>query len=109
MISFSDITKLLSCDLEGTRCIEIEFRINGHPEYQSCWMGKMPAKEGSEKDLYWYGLAPDGSEAYDYGNFQDFASAPVFDGQSLKEIWKDVEILSIDGCELVCRILPFVI
>ncbi len=99
MISFEDITKLFSFDLEGKWCIEIEFSVKGDPKYQSCWMGKMPDKTNKEKELYWYGLVPDGSKAYDYDNFQDFSSAPVFDGKALKTIWKEVEILSIDGCE----------
>ncbi len=97
MISYSDITKLFSKDLEGKSCIEIEFLVKGYQKYQHCWMGKTPDK-ATKKDSYWYGLVPDGSEAYDYDNFQDFASAPIFDGKSLKEVWKEVEVLSIDGC-----------
>ena len=95
MIPFEAITKLFSFDLQGKYCIEIEFSINGFPKYQSCWMGKMPDKG---KDLYWYGLVSDGSEAFDYDNFQDFSGAPVFCGKSLKEIWNEVKVLSIDGC-----------
>ena len=34
-----------------------------------------------------------------YDNFQDFSSAPVFRGKSLKQIWTKVEVLSIDGCD----------
>ena len=96
MIPFEAITKLFSFDLQGKYCIEIEFSINGFPKYQSCWMGKMPDKR---KDLYWYGLVSDGSEAFDYDNFQDFSCAPVFCGKSLKEIWNEVKVLSIDGCD----------
>ncbi|MBE6568525.1 MAG: hypothetical protein E7657_07695 [Ruminococcaceae bacterium] len=78
MISFKDITKLFSFDLEGKWCFEVCFLISGYPKHQSCWMGKMPNKKNKEKELYWYGLVPDGSEAHDYDNFQDFSSAPVF-------------------------------
>ncbi len=99
MISFADIIILFSFELEGKWCIEIEFLVRGYPKYQSCWMGKMPDKENKEKELFWYGLVPDGSEAYDYDSFQGFSSAPVFDGKSLKEIWEKVEIVSIDGCD----------
>ncbi len=99
MISFSDMEKLFSCNLEGNRCIEIEFAVNKRPSYQSCWMGKMPGKEGSAKEIYWFGLVPDGSQAFDYDNFRDFSNAPVFDGGSLREIWEDVEVHSIDGCD----------
>ena len=99
MISFSDITKLFAFDLEKKACIEIEFLINGYPGYQSCWMGKTSDRINHEKDMYWFGLASDGSKPYDYDNFWDFSSSPVFDGKSLKQVWNDVTILSIDGCD----------
>ena len=107
MISFDDLTKLFSFDLEGKWCIEIEFLVKGYPKYQSCWMGKMPDRKNKEKEIYWYGLVPDGSAAYDYDNFCDFSSAFVFHGKSLKEIWEKVEILSIDGCDPYDRIKTY--
>ncbi len=107
MISYSEITTLFSFDLRGKWCIEIEFLVNGHPKFQSCWMGKMPDKVDKEKALYWYGLVPDGLESYDYDNFQDFSSAPVFEGDSLKKIWSKIEILSIDGCDPEDRIKAY--
>ena len=105
MISFKDITKLFSFDLEGKWCIEIEFLVKDYPKYQSCWI--TPDKTNNEKELYWYGLVPDCSESYDYDNFKDFSSAPVFDGKSLKTIWMKVKILSIDGCEPEERIKAY--
>ena len=99
MISFSDISKLFSRCLYGRSCLEIEFLLNGYPQYQSCWMGKMPDESEKEKELYWYGLVPDGSQAYHYYNFEEFSSAPVFDGKSLKQVWNQIEIISIDGSE----------
>ena len=99
MISFNDIKKLFSHDLAGRFCIEVEFLIREDPKYQSCWMGKMPDREHKEKEIYWYGLVPEGTEAYSYSDFRDFSSAPVFNGKSLKEIWASVEVLSIDGCD----------
>lgn len=107
MISYADISKLFSFDLHGGCCIEIEFLINEHPKYQNCWMGKMPDKTNKDKEVYWYGLVPDGSEAYDYDNFEAFSATPVFDGECLKDIWKKIEILSIDGCEPGERILTY--
>lgn len=104
MITFEDITKLFSRSLEGKFCIEIEFLLKEETEYQTCWMGKMPDKE---KELFWYGLVPDGSEAYDYDSFQSFSSAPVFNGKSLKEIWEKLEIVSIDGCDPEDRIKAY--
>ncbi|MBQ4584711.1 MAG: hypothetical protein IJA82_00725 [Clostridia bacterium] len=99
MFPFESIAKLFSFNFDEKYCIEIEFSIKGYPKYQFCWMGKMPDKENTEKELYWYGLTSDGSEAYDYDNFQDFYSAPIFDGKSIKEIWDKVDLLSIDGCD----------
>ena len=99
MISYFDIEKLFFSDLGGKRCIEIEFSVKGYPKYQFCWMGKMPNKNNKKKEVYWFGLVPDGAEAYDYDNFRDFSSAPVFCGKSLKQIWHEVEIFSIDGCD----------
>ena len=107
MISYRDITKLFSFDLEGKWCIEIEFSVKGYPKYQSCWMGKTPNKVDKEKELYWYGLVPDCSEAYDYDNFEEFSDAPVFEGKSLKQIWKKVQVLSIDGCDPQERIQSY--
>ena len=62
-------------------------------------MGKMPDKSDPYKDSYWFGLLPDGTGAYDYHSFIDFSSTPVFDGKSLKDIWEQVEIIEIDGCD----------
>ena len=103
MISYSDITKLFSYDLQGKACIEIEFLVKGHPKYQSCWMGKTY----DEKELYWFGLSPDGSEAYEYDNFWEFSYALVFEQKSLKDMWEKIEILSIDGCDPKERITEY--
>lgn len=108
MISYSDITKLFSFNIEGQYCIEIAFSVKGYAKYQACWMGKMPDETDSEKDLYWYGLVPDGSEGYDFNSFEDFSSAPVFDGKSLKELWSDIEILHIDGCDPEDRLEAYI-
>ena len=42
---------------------------------------------------------PDGSQAYHYYNFEEFSSVPVFDGKYLKQVWNQIEIISIDGSE----------
>ena len=111
MISFDDITKLFSLDIKNKYCIEIEFCVSELADYQNCWMGKMPNKLLRKKDrfwdgkeVYWFGLATDGSKAYDYDNYSDFSNAPVFDGKSLKQVWNQVELLSIDGCDPEMRI-----
>ena len=96
MITYNQIEKLFSYDLKMKSCIEIEFELVGNPDYQDCWMGKMPDNIQKDKECYWFGLAVDGSKAYDYDNFYDFSSAPVFDGKNLKEIWNQIEVLSIN-------------
>lgn len=110
MISFENFAKMFSVDLQNRMCIEIEFSVGEN--YQNCWMGKMPEQKKTKQiilplftpktpshDIYWFGLASDGTASYDYDNFADFSSAPVFDGKSLKEIWINIELLSIDGCD----------
>lgn len=104
MTSFDDITKLFAIDMEGKFCIDIEFLVAGLSDYQNCWMGKMPDRVDRNKEMYWFGLAQDGSKAYDYNNYIDFVNAPVFDGRSLKAVWDSVELLSVDGCEPEWRI-----
>lgn len=97
-LTFDNIKNLFGFNTFGRSCAEIEFCVKGMDTYQLCWMGKMPDRENPDKDCYWYGLVPDGSQAYDYDNFEDFSSAPVFEGKSLKEICDKIELLSIDSC-----------
>lgn len=59
----------------------------------------MPDKTIKKKELFWFGLVPEGSNSYDYDSFEEFSSAPVFDGKSLNDIWDEIEILSIDSCD----------
>ena len=99
MISFEKLKQFFQQDLEQRSCIEICFSIKGKPRYDCCWMGKMPNPDEKTKDLHWYGLVPDGSEAYDYDNLEDFITAPVFDGSTLQELWGDITLESVDGCE----------
>ena len=101
MISFEDFEKLFSINLKNKYCIEIEFKIIGNYNYQNCYMGKMPTDKGYN---YWYGLKNDGYESYNYENFLEFSTSPIFEGKSLRDIWKYIEILSIDGCEPIHRI-----
>ena len=108
MISFNDIEKLFSSDLQKEFCIEIEFSVKENEKYISCQMGKMPDENDPEKEIYWFGLTEYGSEGYDYENFEDFSSAPVFEGKSMKEIWEQIEIISIDGLDPEKRILVYI-
>ena len=104
MITYNNLAKLFSFDLQNQSCIEIHFLLKSNPKYQSCWMGKMPHESDRNKEVYWYGLVADGSEAYDYDNFEYFSSAPVFEGKTLKDVCDQIELISIDGCDPVERI-----
>lgn len=99
MISFEQITKVFAFNIHKKYCIEIEFSIINNEKYDECWMGKT-YDNNIEKDIYWFGLTPDGMNAYDYVSFEEMSEAPVFDGCSLKGVWDKVEIISINGCEL---------
>ena len=61
-------------------------------------MGKMPDKK-TKKDVFWFGLTPDGDNAYDYPTFEEFSFANIFDGKSLMEIWDNIVIEEINGCD----------
>ena len=104
MITFDELKKLFSADLEHKYCLEILFDVDGEAEYQNCFMGKMPDEEHESKYLYWFGLKEDGSQAFEFDNFDDFAAAPVFGGNTLHSIWHRVQIESVDGCDLETRI-----
>lgn len=96
MITYNEFAKLFVGISNDDFCIEINFCVGDKEEYQNCWMGK---NKKDKRETFWFGLKEDGSEAYDYEDFTAFSSAQVFNGKSLKEIWSDIELLSIDGCE----------
>lgn len=104
MITFDEITNLFTIASEDNFCIEINFCVGNEGKYLNCWMGKTIK---DKKATFWFGLTEDGSEPYEYEDFEAFSSGQVFNGQSLKEIWTDIELLSIDGCEPEERIKNF--
>ena len=97
-MTFELFQKLMSFDTKGRSCIEIHFFVNGNGKFDYSWMGKMPDRK-TKKDVFWYGLTPDGKNAYDYPTFDEFSSANVFDGKSLLEIWDNIVIEEINGCD----------
>lgn len=102
-ISFDTFNKLLTTHLRDNCCQEILFNLENSEKYNHCWMGAIN-KNGNVE--YWFGLTQDGKEAYDYPSFDDMASALVFHGKSIKEIWEHIDILSINGCSPE-SIIPF--
>lgn len=103
MITFDQIEKLFAFDTERRFCVEIFFVLTGSEKFSYCWMGKMWNRE-EQRDVYWYGLTPDGLNAFDYSTFGEMVDAPVFDGQSLCQVWERVIIEDIDGCDPVERL-----
>jgi len=98
-ITFLEFEKYMLRELnkKSDSCIEIWFDVDECIVYQGSWLGKMIDKN-TKRDTYWFGLVPDGSQAYDYDSFEEFANAKVFYGnKSLKEIWTSISILSLDG------------
>ena len=106
MITFDQIKRLMSFDIKKKYCIEIAFSVADSVKFDFCWMGKLPDKE-TGADVYWFGLTEDGENGFDYPTFEEFASAKVFDGRSLFEIWDEVTVLEIDGCEPMERLTSY--
>ena len=98
MIQYEQIEKLFSFKTKKKFCVEIQFMLQNNQKYDYCWMGKMWDRD-EQKDVFWYGLTPDGKNAFDYPSFEEMANAPVFDGLSLKDVWDQVVIEEIDGCD----------
>ena len=93
---FVKFKNYMSAPLPQKCCIEILFVLENSEKYNHCWMGAMN-KNGVTQ--YWFGLTKDGKEAYKFNDFDEMASSPVFDGKTLKEIWGDVNILSVNSCD----------
>jgi len=86
--------------------IEVNFFVDDCIVYRDSWLGKMIDLD-TNGDCFWYGLVPDGSQAYDYGSFEVFVNAKVFYGsKSLKDIWGSISFLSLGGGP-VCEMLPY--
>ena len=97
-MSFELFQKLMSFDTKNRSCIEILFSVKGTDKFIYSWMGKMPDRK-TKQDVFWYGLTPDGRNAYDYSTFEEFSSADVFEGKSLLEVWDNIVIEEINGCD----------
>jgi hypothetical protein len=106
-IPLEDFEKMMQFDVvKRNACIEIDFSIDGDMTYCGCWLGKTIDRE-TNKSLYWYGLAEDGSQAYEYDNMEDFLNAQVFGGKSIKQLWSRVTLFSIDACNVMERLAVY--
>jgi len=100
-INLQDLIKVLNTDvLTSAYCIEISFCIDNDTDYEYCWMGKMPDENNVDKEIYWYGLVEDGSQAYDYDSIEDILNAKVFKDKSICDIWEKVTWYSLNGSDI---------
>lgn len=76
---------------------EISFQVADDPDYTECWMGKMPAPDGRQEDIYWYCLKTDGSEGYYYTSLHKLLEAKVFHGKTIVEIIGSIFWESLEG------------
>ena len=105
-IKLQDLITILNSDVvKYNSSIEMNFCINNDTEYEDCWLGKMA--DGG-KELYWYGLVPDGSQAYDYDKLEDILNAEVFHGKSLCDIIDKITWYSLDGCSIEERLVDYI-
>ncbi|WIV12850.1 hypothetical protein [Proteiniborus sp. MB09-C3] len=104
-IKLQDLTKVLEADVaKNNSCIEMNFCIDNDTVYDDCWLGKMPDRDNPRKSVYWYGLVPDGSQAYEYTGLEDFIDAKVFYGKSMRDVIEKVIWYSLDGCSIEERL-----
>ncbi|MBR6650459.1 MAG: hypothetical protein IKL36_03515 [Clostridia bacterium] len=107
MITFDVMKKIMAFDIQRKYCVEILFSIDDNDKFSHCWMGKSFDDE-TECDVYWFGLTPDGKNAFAYPTFEELSSAKVFDKKSLFEIWDSVILMEIDGCNPMERICNYI-
>ena len=81
---------------------ENSFYVENSDKYCDCWMGFN--KKFSEP--YWYGLTPDGKNGYDFKTAEEMFNAKVFDGRSIKDLWRDIYFTSING--ISARLIHFI-
>lgn len=104
-IKLQDLIKILNNDVvKYNSCIEMNFCIDNDIVYDDCWLGKMPDRDNPRKTVHWYGLIPDGSQAYEYTKLEDIINAKVFNGKSMCDVIEKVTWYSLDGCSIEERL-----
>ncbi len=108
-LKLQDLITVLNSDLaKYNSCIEMNFCIDNDTKYEDCWLGKMPDKKNRDKEVYWYGLVSDGSQAYEYAKLEDILNAKVFNDKSLCDVIEKITWFSLDGNSIE-EILPYYI
>ena len=93
-MTFEELEKVFSTELSGIFQIKIEFSITGDPVHAQCSMGKIPHNNGY---LYWCRVNNDEIPAYTFCDFESLSRFCIANFQSLRELWDQIEIRSIDG------------
>ena len=108
-IKLQDLITVLNDDVvKYNSCIEMNFCIDNDTEYEDCWLGKMPNRDERGKEVYWYGLVPDGSQAYDYAKLEDILNAKVYHGKSLCDVIEKITWYSLNGYSIEERLPDYI-
>lgn len=70
-------------------------RVKNNKKYQNVSFGVLPNPKNNNELLYYFD-SKDDNLSYDFSSLDDFVNAKIFDGNSLKEIWDNVEIITLD-------------
>lgn len=106
-ITVDQFKKIMKYDVISSHtCIEINFCIDDDVEYASYWTGKLPSREEAPRDVYWYGLVSDGSQAFSFNSLEELLNATVFRGCCIIDLWERVTIDTIDNLNVEYR-LPY--
>lgn len=79
--------------IDGDQVYENHFCIEDNDKYDDCWIG---FNDDYDKP-YWFGLTPDGNNAYEFKTADEILNAKVFGGESLKDLWTHVYFYSLNG------------
>lgn len=83
--------------IKGQYMYENNFYIDGIDKYNDCWIGFNDQFE----EPYWFGITPDGNNAYEYNTADEILNAKVFDGKSMYELWDKVYFYSLNGVDVL--------
>ena len=96
-LDFGYFEKVMKSKVSDKYSVEIQFEVESSEIYNLSWMGKSIERE-TNREVFWFGLVEDGSQAYDYETFDEFVNSQVFYGEkSLKDLWDLILIFSLNG------------
>lgn len=72
------------------------FRLKNSKKFQNVWFGVMSNPYKNSELTYWFNCNEDNLK-YEFPSVDEFVNAKIFDEKSLKDIWENIEIISLDG------------